>query len=248
MGARGGPVDLIRQHNVREERPPPELEFGGLGIENRSAGNVVWQQIRRALDSLERAADTLRDRPRQHCLGHSRNVLQQQMSFGEKRNQRQHDFLPLADHHLLDVIKDLARHRGDAGLAFFPVAGGGQPVHRYFDSRRLEAAQDRLAAAGRAGHFLSRHLEWKLNILSTLAARACWHRFNNRSLTTPIGLGYLPSVTPKLRAASPTAPSLDSTQNCCLKALVLRRNTTRSSGVPIAPSSRNPPTRPPVAI
>ena len=198
LGARGGPVDLVRQHDVREERPAAELELGGLGIEHRCAGNVVRQQIRRALDPLERAADTLRNRPRQHRLGHSGNVLQQQVPFGKERNQRQHDFLPLADHHLLDVINDLARHRGDAGLAFFPVAGGGQPLHRDLYPRRLEAAQDRLAAAGRAGHLLSRHLERKLNILSALAARARWHRFNNRSLTTPIGLSCLLSVTPKL--------------------------------------------------
>jgi len=60
------------------------------------------------------------------------------------------------------VIKDLARHRGDAGHACFPVAGGGQPLRRDLYPRRLKAADERLAAAGRAGHLLSRQLEWKL--------------------------------------------------------------------------------------
>ena len=108
-----GPVDLVGQQDIRKHRTRPELELGRLRIEDRGSGDVGRQQVRRTLSPLETATDTLRKRPGQYRLGHTRHVLQQDVPLAEKRYQRQDDLLSLADDDLLDIARQLLGDWGD---------------------------------------------------------------------------------------------------------------------------------------
>ena len=113
LGPRRGPVDLVGQDDLREDRAGPELELGRLRVEDRGAGDVRRQQVGRALHPLERRPDAAGQGPREHRLGHARHVLEQDVPLGEIGDQRQDDLLPLADDDLLDVGDDLLAGRRD---------------------------------------------------------------------------------------------------------------------------------------
>ena len=57
---RRGPVDLVGEHDLGNDRPGAELEVAGLLVVDRDAGDIARQQIRGELDALE--ACSLRDR------------------------------------------------------------------------------------------------------------------------------------------------------------------------------------------
>ena len=105
LGARRGPVDLVGQDDLGEDRAGPELELGRLLVEDRGAGDVGRQQVGRALHPLERRPDAAGQR--QHRLGHARHILEQDVPLGKIGDQRQDDLLALADHDLLDIGDDL---------------------------------------------------------------------------------------------------------------------------------------------
>src|SRR5438105_5186278 len=125
LRTRRGAVDLIGEHRLRENRPGTELEFRCFLVEHRDAGDIGRQQIGRALNALERAADALGERAGEHRLGDAGHVFQQNVAFAEIRNERQRDLLPLADDHLLYVRNDFARGRRYVGHAGLFLAGSG---------------------------------------------------------------------------------------------------------------------------
>src|SRR5262249_51195856 len=66
LRARRGPVNLIGEHDLREDRPGAKLELRRLLVEDRYAGDVGGQQVRRALHAFEGAADAASQSPGQH--------------------------------------------------------------------------------------------------------------------------------------------------------------------------------------
>jgi hypothetical protein len=58
------------------------------------------------LDPLEGRADRLRDRPREHRLPEARRVLDEEMSPGEERGQRELDDVILPEDDLPDVVEE----------------------------------------------------------------------------------------------------------------------------------------------
>jgi hypothetical protein len=116
---RAGAVDLVPEHDVREDRARPELEVAALLIEDVHAGHVGRQQVRRELDPAERAVDRPRDRLGQHRLAHAGDVLDQDVAFGDERGEREPDLAVLALDDLLDVLLDLP----EAAAEVLPVAG-----------------------------------------------------------------------------------------------------------------------------
>ena len=88
LGSRRGPVDLVGQHDLGEDRAGAELELRGLLVEDRNAGHVGGQQVGRTLDSLERAAHAAGHRAGEHGLGHARHVFQQHVPAAKPRDQR----------------------------------------------------------------------------------------------------------------------------------------------------------------
>ena len=104
-------VDLVREHDLRDDRAGPELEVARPLVEDRDAGDVAGQEVRRELDALERAADRAGHRLGQHGLADARHVLDQHMAPAEQRDERQLHLAVLADDHLLDIGDDAVRNR-----------------------------------------------------------------------------------------------------------------------------------------
>ena len=113
LGLGRRPVDLVGQHDLSHDRTGAELELHRLLVKDRHTGNVGRQHIRGELDAAELATDGARDRTRQHRLAHAGNILDQQMSFAQQRQQRGLYFDPLADDDRLDIVADTVRNGFD---------------------------------------------------------------------------------------------------------------------------------------
>ena len=103
LGLRGGAVDFVGQHQLREDRARAELELDVLRVEDADAGHIARQKIRRELDALERRADAAGDRLGQDRLANAGHVFDQDMPAAEQRNQHKLDFAALADYYTLNV-------------------------------------------------------------------------------------------------------------------------------------------------
>ena len=103
LRARGGPIDFIGQHDLRKHRSGAKLEVVGLGIEDRSPGDVGGQQVGRTLNAFERTAHAGGERAGQHRLGDARHVFEQHVTFAKPGDQREHDLRAFADDHGFDV-------------------------------------------------------------------------------------------------------------------------------------------------
>jgi hypothetical protein len=103
-----GPVDLIRQHQVREDRAWLELEdpVPALLHEDVRAGDVGRHEVRGELDAIERAVDDVGDRADQHRLAEAGHALEQHVAVREQSGQGLPDELALADDDLADFALD----------------------------------------------------------------------------------------------------------------------------------------------
>ena len=90
-----GPVDLIRQHQVGENRPRLEAKLPALLVKNRHAKDVCRKQVARELDARKLEADRDGERLRKQRLADARHILHQQVAAGEQADDR------LANHRLL---------------------------------------------------------------------------------------------------------------------------------------------------
>ncbi len=86
---RGGAVDLVADHHLREDRAGLELEVPALLVPDGHPGDVRGQQVRRELDPAHGAVDGPGQRLGQHGLSDPRDVLDQQMALGEQHGQRE---------------------------------------------------------------------------------------------------------------------------------------------------------------
>ena len=126
------PVDLVGEDDLAHDRARPELELLGLLVVDRQAGHVGRQQVRRELDPPERATEAPGDGLGQDRLAGARHVLDQEVAAAQQGDEREPDFVVLADDDALDVGEDLVpgfldlRHRplsrsavdGSAGVGF----------------------------------------------------------------------------------------------------------------------------------
>ena len=94
LGLRHRAVDLVDEHDVREDRPGLELELPDLLVVDREAGDVVRLQVGRALDpGRDRALDRLGDRPGEHGLRGARHVLEEHVAAARERAEDEPDLL-----------------------------------------------------------------------------------------------------------------------------------------------------------
>ena len=97
-------VDLVDEHDVREDRPGPELELARLLVVDREPRHVGRLEIGRALDPAKLAPrivwaiDAREDR-----LRRAGDVLEQHVPVGRHRREHERDLLVLAEHDPLDV-------------------------------------------------------------------------------------------------------------------------------------------------
>ncbi len=113
LGAGRGPVDLVGQQDVDKDRAGPELERVGLLVEHAHAGDVVGQQVGRALQPLEADAQAGGDGPGQHGLAGAGHVLDEHVSLAEQGHHQQFDLLSFADDDGFDVADDAVSELGD---------------------------------------------------------------------------------------------------------------------------------------
>ena len=81
---RRGPVYLIGQDYIREDRAFLGSEIPVFGVVDKSPYKVGRQKIRRELQPLELGVDRLRQRLYRHRLGESGNAFNQHMPVREK--------------------------------------------------------------------------------------------------------------------------------------------------------------------
>jgi hypothetical protein len=101
------PVDLVREHDVGEDRPGDEDLLPGL--QHLLADDVRRRRVGRELDALERGAEHVRHRAREQRLRASGRALDEDVPVRECRDEQELDSVILAH-------DDLA-HLGLRGLA-----------------------------------------------------------------------------------------------------------------------------------
>jgi len=78
-----GAVDLVRQHEVAEDRSEVDRPLAGLGVIDLRAGQVGRQQVGSELDAPEGAADGAGQRLHGHRLGEAGHALDQHVAVGQ---------------------------------------------------------------------------------------------------------------------------------------------------------------------
>ena len=109
LGLGRGPVDLVADHDVREDRPGLELELAPFLVVGVDPGDVARQQVGRELNAPHRAVDGPGEGLGEHRLADAGHVLDEQVPFGQQHDQREPDGLGLAVDDRLDGRADLVR-------------------------------------------------------------------------------------------------------------------------------------------
>jgi hypothetical protein len=130
---RAGAVDLVRQHDVGEERAGLEGQGAGraatIGFGEGCAHDVARQQVAGELDPPERAIDTPRQRGGERGLADARDVFEQQMAAADQRFECTLHHGGLAAQRSLDIRAQL-RGQGRSRLGVEGIGPGfGNRIH-----------------------------------------------------------------------------------------------------------------------
>src|SRR5205807_2620429 len=108
----GGAVDLVREHQVREQRPLLRIELLGLLVEHHGPDHVRGQQVRRELDSGERDAKAFGHRAHRQRLGEPGHAFEQDVPARQQADEQALDHQVLRHDPLCHLARDrLAEHR-----------------------------------------------------------------------------------------------------------------------------------------
>jgi hypothetical protein len=115
LGLGGCAVDLIGEHQVREDRPLLEAEtsFTALLHDDVRAHDVGRHQVRRELDPAEVQVERLGHGPHQHRLAEPGHALEQRVRSGQQADQRLPHELLLTDDESPDLPLDRGRQLGE---------------------------------------------------------------------------------------------------------------------------------------
>ena len=114
LGLRRGPVDLVGEHDVGEQRARLEPELLGGPLVDADADEVGRQQVGGELDPLPGAVDRRRQRLGQARLAHAGHVLDEEVALGEEAHDGQLDRFRLAVDDLGHVGRDRVEEGGEA--------------------------------------------------------------------------------------------------------------------------------------
>jgi hypothetical protein len=89
LRSRRGPVDFVRQQDVRENRPFMKMKLLVALAVNGDADDVGWQQVGRELHALERGGDRFGQRFGQCGFAGAGEILQQHVAAAGQRGQKQ---------------------------------------------------------------------------------------------------------------------------------------------------------------
>ena len=115
-------VDLVGQHEVREDRAEFDVEGVLSGLVDAGADDVGRHQVGRELQTGERPADRAREGLDRERLGDAGDALEQDVALGEQGDQHPLDQAVLTDDDALDLEQDplqpggVHRRRGRRGL------------------------------------------------------------------------------------------------------------------------------------
>ena len=99
-----GPIDLVGQHDVGENRAGAERELARLAVVEAAARNVGRQQVGRELDAMELAGQTAGDGLAHQGLAHAGHVFQQDVFAGQEGHHGQPHGIGLAEDHAGNVL------------------------------------------------------------------------------------------------------------------------------------------------
>ena len=146
LDLRRGPVDLVGQQEVREDRPAVGPEVVGPLVEDLRADDVRRQEVDGELDPLEVEVDRLGQDRDEQGLRQAGHALQEQVAAGEQGDQGPLDDDVLADDDGADPLADAADELD--GLGRDRDGGGGRRgwAHRWHNPlvanrRRLPAGR-----------------------------------------------------------------------------------------------------------
>ena len=97
------PVELIGQHDVVHDGAGQDLEFPFGGAVNRQSGDVGRCCIRCALDSCKGEGERIRQCLCKGRLPHARDILEEEVTAGEKSENDLVDHVPFADDTLFHI-------------------------------------------------------------------------------------------------------------------------------------------------
>ena len=99
----GRTIDLVREDDLRHDRPRSILKLARLLAKDGNACDVTRQQVWRELDPAKARPDGTGQRLGQHGLANTRHILNQNVSLAQHRHDGQSHLSMLADDHLFDV-------------------------------------------------------------------------------------------------------------------------------------------------
>ena len=111
LDLRGRAVDLVREHEVREDGPELGRELARPLVVDDGADEVGGQKIRRELDARELRADRIAHRAHGERLGEPRHALEQHVAAREKPDQDALDHVRLSDDDLADFSEKIVDER-----------------------------------------------------------------------------------------------------------------------------------------
>ncbi len=110
-----GAVDLVREQQVREDRPERRPELAGLLVVDPGPDQVGRHEIGGELDALELTTDRLGECLDGHRLGQARHAFDEDVAAREEGHDQTFQEVVLADDHFLDLVEQ-SLHRGGAVL------------------------------------------------------------------------------------------------------------------------------------
>ena len=139
LSLRARPVDLVGEHDVREHGSAVEVELARALVVDADAGDVAGKQVGRELDAVADPVDALRDGPRERGLARAGEVLEQQVTFAEERDEAESHDERLAEQHLLDIgdetpeglLEPTGLFGGHGHLGDVPSGRGQNSCHEY---------------------------------------------------------------------------------------------------------------------
>ncbi len=110
-----GPVDLVGEQQVGEDRSERDLELAGRLVVDAGAEDVGGHQVGGELHPVEVPADRLGQRFHRERLGQAGHALDQDVPAGEQRHDHPFEQQVLAHDGLLDLVEHLLDRAGEAG-------------------------------------------------------------------------------------------------------------------------------------
>ena len=173
----GGAVDLVGDHDVREDRALLELELAVHRVEDAHAGHVAGEQVGGELDAADGGVDGCRESARQHGLADAGHVLDEQVPLGEQAHEGAADGIRLSVDHAPDRGEDAVGHAGEPLRRHLAVVPMRHPSWRYRPLRPPQTARSGGSAGERGSLALSL-------IVTTRAALWVWEIADRRTCAT----------------------------------------------------------------